>query len=124
MSLCPAQLCKVRKSTFAQRCIVQNVARNLCNQKCFGSSAARLATFLQMSRKSNLGLQPPVGNKRGQPGCACFFHSRNESISSCGTGTLRSRYAFGVQLYSGLWRIVITFFFKSTLRQVQYITSC
>jgi hypothetical protein len=45
---------------------VANVARNLCSQKSSRSSFARSATAFRQSRKSSLGLHPPVGNTRLQ----------------------------------------------------------
>src|ERR1700676_5159646 len=103
MSECPSHCCTVRRSTPAHRHFVANVARNLCSQKLSGSSRVRVTTAFRQSRKSNLGLHPPVGNTKAQPLDAFAFHAFKLFASFVGMGISRSLYAFGVHPLSGLW---------------------
>src|SRR5437870_3711849 len=102
-SVWPIQLCTVRKSTPAHRCIVANVARNLWSQKFSGFSPARSATVLQQSRKSSFGLHPEVGKTRLHILSDFAFHAFKLATNFSGIGISRSLYIFGVHPRSGLW---------------------
>ena len=69
-SLCPSHDCTVRRSTPDCRCLVANVARNLCNQKSSALSSARSATALHSSSSCVLclrGVPFRVGNTNSDP---------------------------------------------------------
>src|ERR1700724_3614908 len=55
------------------------------------------------SRKSSLGLHPPVGNTRLHVLLDFAFHALRLFASFAGIGISRSLYAFGVHPLSGLW---------------------
>src|SRR5580704_2329306 len=124
MSEWPSHCCTVLRSTPAQRHRVANVARNLCSQKCLGSSLARSATALRSSRKFSFGLHPAVGNTRLHVLSALAFHAFRLLVSFAGMGISRSLYAFGVHPRSGLCVTRTVDATKFTSDQYAYMTSC
>src|SRR5438552_10134797 len=78
----------------------------------------------RQSRKSSLGLHPPVGKTSPHVLSDFAFHAFRLFTSFAGMGISRSLYAFGVHPRSGLW--LTRTVFDAMFRSVQYvcITSC
>src|SRR3984885_9011445 len=106
------------------RCLVANVALNLCSQKLLSSNSVLFTTAFRQSRKLSLGLHPVVGKTRLHVLFAFAFSVLRLCRRLSGMGISRSLYCFGVQPRSGLWvtRTVAWAMLMSV--QYVYIASC